>query len=275
MTDNSTFREIVEETSQDLTSEETEEVKAPEESTPKVEQPEKVETFAEPVDEKSLAGMTPQQLLEIRKNWEAAYTKKRQAETQELKELREKALRYEQSSKQQPPIEQKQEEAIEQVNLGNMTIEQYTEYMRQEAIKAAREETMNAVSEREEKTLATQAESDFYSVDERLNTNGPNSDEVFAREVRREIAELLDQHLAETGSYRGFDTKTLTKEIVERKDKEIDDIVRKRTQVSVQTAKMRDAKLKKSEVRGTTSDSKKIGGESFRDILNETVDAGA
>lgn len=288
MTDNSTFRELIEESAQEVTSKEevsekdtditesAEKVEQPEKS----EQPEKVESFTDPVDEKSLQEMSPAKLLELRKNWEAAYTKKRQAETQELKELREKALQYEQQLAQRQQVsEQKKEQAAEQVSLGNMTPEQYVEFIRQEAIKdaiaAAREETQKAVVEREEQSLAQQAMSEFTSTDERLDPNNPNHDEVFTREVTREIAELLDKHLEETGSYRGFDTKALTKEIVNRRDKEIDDIVRKRTEASIKTAKMRDAKLKKSEVRGTTSDSKKIGGESFRDILLETVDAAA
>jgi len=89
------------------------------------------------------------------------------------------------------------------------------------------------------------------------------------------LADVLDEHLETTGSYKGFDTATVTKQIVERRDQELDDIIKKRTIDSTKAAQMREAKAKKSQVRGSTSNGQPVGGNSFRDILNETLDGAA
>jgi hypothetical protein len=81
--------------------------------------------------------------------------------------------------------------------------------------------------------------------------------------------------LSEKGSYTGFDAHALTKEIVARRDAQLDELIKKRTIQSTQAAKMRDAKARKSEVRGSTNDGQSIGGDSFRSILSETLDSAA
>jgi hypothetical protein len=54
---------------------------------------------------------------------------------------------------------------------------------------------------------------------------------------------------------------------------EIDEIIKKRTQQSTQAAKMRAAKMSKSNPMGTTvAKSSPTEGKSFRDILAEQID---
>lgn len=236
------------------------------------------ETFAEKPE---LKGKTPEQLEEIYQNWQKAYTAKRQKESQELKEYQRKLAELE--AKQSQTVTQKtdvqglQEEAQQQVELGNMTVQEYTEYMRQvmaeEARNVARQEYQEMIAQEREDKLAQTALEQFQSVDGRLNENAPEFDESFRNEVQRELAELLDEHLESKGSYQGFDAQALTKEIVARRDAQLDEIIKKRTIQSTQAAKMREAKAKKSEIRGSTSDGQSIGGNSIRNILSEAVDS--
>lgn len=240
------------------------------------------EVFA---DKGELAGKTPEQLEEIYQNWQKAYTAKRQKETQELKEYQAKLAELEkkvvqpQPTQQNANVEQLAQDAREQVELGQMSVQQYTEYIKQlmveEAREVARQEYQSFQAAEREEQLANTALEQFQSVDGRLNENAPNYDESFRNEVQRELAELLDKHLEEKGSYQGFDAQTLTKQIVERRDAQLDEIIKKRTIQSTQAAKMREAKAKKSEVRGSTQDGQSIGGNSIRNILSEAIDSAA
>ena len=239
------------------------------------------EVFAEKTE---LKGRTPEQMEEIYQNWQKAYTAKRQKETQELKEYQAKLAELEKKVVQPPTqqnanVEQLAQDAREQVELGQMSVQQYTEYIRslmvEEAREVARQEYQSFQAAEREEQLANTALEQFQSVDSRLNENAPNFDESFKNEVQRELAELLDAHLEEKGSYQGFDAQTLTKQIVERRDAQLDEIIKKRTIQSTQAAKMRDAKAKKSEVRGSTQDGQSIGGNSIRNILSEAIDSAA
>jgi hypothetical protein len=239
------------------------------------------EVFAEKTE---LKGRTPEQMEEIYQNWQKAYTAKRQKETQELKEYQAKLAELEKKvvqpqTQQNADVNQLAQDAREQVELGQMSVQQYTEYIKQlmveEAREVARQEYQSFQAAEREEQLANTALEQFQSVDARLNENAPNYDESFKNEVQRELAELLDEHLNEKGSYQGFDAQTLTKQIVERRDAQLDEIIKKRTIQSTQAAKMREAKAKKSEVRGSTQDGQSIGGNSIRSILSEAVDSAA
>lgn len=287
MNDTQSFREVVEaEVEETPTEQPKEEPKVELKDEPKEEpreakeeQSPDTETFAEKGD---LSKKTPEELEEIYKNWNKAYTTKRQKETQELKEYRAKLVKLEEQLKNQPQaqpsqnIEQKKGEAQQALNLGQMSVEQYTEYINQlnadKAREIAREEYQSMISQEREQELASNAVEKFKSADPRLNDVSPEFDEGFRNEVQRELAELLDQHLEESGSYKGFESEALTKKIVERRDKELDEIIKKRTIQSTQAAKMREAKAKKAEIRGTSSSGQPIGGNSIRDILSEAVE---
>lgn len=284
MTDNSTFREIAEESAVDVSekSDTSESVKEGV-AEPTQSEEQKTETF---IEDKDLTGMTPEQLLATKKEWEKAYTIKRQKETAQLKEYQAKIAELESLRSQAPvqpqnghSIEDRANEAYRMANLGQMSIEDYTQYMQdlnaERAREIAREEYENLHKAERETRLAEDSLEKFRSADPRLDENSPDFDEYFKSEVQREIADLLDQHLEQHQSYEGFDAAALTKQIVERRDKQIDEIIKKRTQQSTQAAKMRDAKLRKSEVRGTTSQSQQVGGNSFRSILSETLDGAA
>jgi len=278
MTDSPSFREIAEESV--MQEEETPETSVAQVQT---EQPETTqeEVFAEKGE---LAGRTPEQLEEIHKNWQRSYTEKRQKETHQLKELQAELemLRNQPQAPSVPQdtsVQERAEEAQQALDVGQMTVSQYTDYMRdlaiEEARNAARDEFQTQVTTQREETLAETALDKFQTADTRLSTFSPEFNESFRDEVQRELADVLDEHLETTGSYKGFDTATVTKQIVERRDQELDDIIKKRTIDSTKAAQMREAKAKKSQVRGSTSNGQPVGGNSFRDILNETLDGAA
>ena len=232
----------------------------------------KEEVFAEKGD---LTGKTEEELEEIYKNWQRAYTEKRQKESQRIKDLEVKLekLSKSQSLPKNTTVEERAAMAQDAVDLGQMTVSQYTEYMKSLAVETAREEFKTIRAEEKENQLAEKALEEFQNADERLNEFSPDHDEDFRLEVQRELAERLDDHLEEFGSYKGFDAKTLTREIVDRRDKKMDEIIKKRTLNSTQAAKMREAKARKSEVRGTTSGGQPIGGNSIRSILSDAADS--
>lgn len=270
------FRDVVEESVVEADTESTETQQVQPTATAESQEQTQVEVFAEKGE---LAGKTPEQLEQTYEAWQKAYTAKRQKETQELKEYQAKLAELEQKLATQPqggqPVEQRAAMAQEQVELGNMTVPQYTEYIKELSKEAAREEYKALMSEEREQQLASKAVEQFQSADPRLNEHNPEFAEGFRDEVRREIADLLDKHLADTGSYQGFDSLTLAKQIVERKDRELDESIKKRTLQSTQAAKMREAKAQKASVRGSTANSASLGGNSIRDILSEAVDSAA
>lgn len=244
-------------------------------------QPEQAqESFTDPVDLKTLEQLTPAQLLEQRKNWERAYSAKRQKETAEIKEYQRRINELEgkvpKQEEQQQSVEKNVEIAKEQVELGNMSVAEYTEYIlqliREENRGIAREEYQALIAEQEEKQLQQTAVKDFQSADSRLDPSAPDHNESFASDVQRELAELLDKHLETNGTYKGFDAKELTKAIVQKKDVEIDNIVKTRTQQSTEAARKKEATLRRTEVRGTSSDGQRVAGNSIRNILAETID---
>ncbi len=271
--DSSTIRDIAEESATEVPAE------TPVISEPKAPETPQEENFAEPVDPKALAKMSPEELLEVRKNWERAYTAKRQKETAEIKAYQQRIAELETHAPQTEQVQVKADEAQRQVELGQMSVPEYTEYvkglMADEARKIAREEYQTLHTEEREQQLAQKALTDFTSTDARLSETSPDYDELFATEVKRELAELLDKHMAEHSSYTGFDAKALTKQIVERKDEALDSIIKTRTQQSTQAAKMREAKMRKTEVRGSSSDGQRTEGDSIRSILLETLDGAA
>lgn len=240
------------------------------------------ETFAEKPE---LSGKTPEQLEEIYQNWQKAYTAKRQKETKELKEYQAKLAELEKKDSQPAPavksddVKELADEAREQVELGNMSVRQYTDYMKQimveQARDIARQEYQTLVAQDREDALASKAKEQFEATDNRLNELSPEYDESFKNEVQRELAEKLDEHLEENKSYDGFNSQALTKEIVERRDAQLDEIIKKRTIQSTQAAKMREAKAKKSSVKGTSKDGQSIGGDSIRSILEDAMDSAA
>jgi hypothetical protein len=240
---------------------------------------EQVETFADTPE--NLESMTPQELLEVKKNWERSYTKKRQEETARIKEYEMRIAELEKASQQgaqlQNPVNQMNAaEAKEQLDLGNMTLDQYTDYMRQmlldEAKQIARSEFETLTKEQREEANQEKLMQDFLSVDSRVDEHSPTYDRSLKTLVQNTLAEALDAYYQEKGTSIGFDAKKIASEVIAKEDERIDQIIKSRTKQSTQAAELKANKFRKSNLSGTTAESSQIGAKSIRDVLSETLD---
>ncbi len=242
---------------------------------------EEVETFA---TKGELKGKTPEELEEVHKNWQRSYTEKRQRETQELKALKAeleslKAPKEQAQELSVPQIRQEMGQAQQDLQLGRMSVEEYTTYMtdlmKAEARQIAREEFTTLTSEQQEQQYQEQAFQAFQQADERgrLNPNSPTADEALIKDVQDHLAIELEAHIQENGSSKGFDAGSIAKARVEQYDARIDEIVKTRTKQSTQLAEARAVKANKSLTRGTNADSSPNQGSSIRDVLSEIVES--
>lgn len=251
--------------------EEPAEVKAPETT--------QEEVFAEKGE---LKGKTAEEMEQIHKNWQRAYTEKRHKETQELKAVREElaALKRVQAetpkNEQVPQIRQEMGQAKQDLELGKMTVDEYTQYMRQlmteEARQIARDEFQSLSSAEKEQQYQDVAFSEFVSADSRLDSNSPTADEALIKVVQDHLAVELEQWIQEKGTAKGFPATKLSKEKTAEYDARLDDIIKNRTKQSTQMAQARAAKAAKASLRGSDASSAPISGSSIRDILTDAVD---
>lgn len=244
------------------------------------EQAEELEKFTE---DKDLTGLTPEQLLAEKKEWERAYTKKRQEEKAELRRMQEEIEAY--KSQTQAPaqtlnFDQERAYAVQDLRAGRITPDQYTETMRHlliEEAKLATRQEREAIKEEEiyekEVNNQEQAYQQFVSSDPRLDDNNPS---LFNRplflDVKTKLGDALDEYFEQNGTSLGFDVKSITGQLIADYDAQIDELVKTRTQQSVQASKMREAKSQKGAARGSTAESSSVGGTSIRDMLSQTVD---
>ncbi|MCH9739503.1 MAG: hypothetical protein K0U38_01490 [Epsilonproteobacteria bacterium] len=225
MNDNPTVDEAFEAASAELTStEETpkEEVEtpspSPEESESKDESEEKPsespeedtkdESKEEEVDFLKVEGdtskMTPDELMEVKKNWERAYTAKRQSEREELAELKRQLAEKE----EQTPAQAEEMKPLEQ-----MTQQEYAQYVADMAKAEVRVAEDNAYIEAQEKS--------FYEADPRLNQDNPEFNEDLHDLVSMRLSNEREQHESEGNPVKSFDFIGRTKELIGAYDKNI------------------------------------------------------
>lgn len=269
----------------------TEEPKAQDEKPQVVEETkqEEVAAFAEKVDTK---GMTPEQLEEVYHNWNKAYTQKRQKEAAELKAMQKELEELRQLRAQSPTanvsnnngiqsqdLKQVQDEAKKQLDLGNLTLEEYTQYITGLAAEEARRATENFITEREDQAYQKQALNEFNSLDERFSSefidpNSPTFNETNAwmyQTIAKNMADALDAHIEQYGSSIGFDTKGVAKQYIKQLDSYIDNLVRSRVQTSNAKAEAIVQNNARSIPRGTNTKSSPTGTKDLRSILSENV----
>lgn len=277
--------EIVETEGNEAPEEPKEDVKPEGDTKPTKEPEQTVKPFAEKPD---LKGKTPEELEQIYKDWNAKYTQTRQRETEELKTYRTqveqlqnqiKTLSNEGKKIEDPQLRNDAAEAKKQLELGKLTVEQYTEYMRkvfsEDAKRIAREEFTNLTSEQREQQEEEKAQQGafeaFVSSDERLNEHSPKFDSRMFKSLTRDMEGLLDQHIADTGSSAGFDAKGHTQRLISEYDSEIDAIVKSRVENNTNLEKARAAKLAKTATSGKTGNSVSTVGKDFKEILREQI----
>ncbi len=238
--------------------------------------------FAEKPD---LKGKTPEELDQIYKEWNLKYTQTRQKETAELKEYRTKVSQYEERLKQlesagnklQSPDLQAEKNAVRHdFELGNLTVQQYTEKIlelsREESRRIAREEFTSLKKQDSEESYQQSALDHFTSADERLDRNNPNFNMRMFKSLATDMADLLDEHIAKNGTSVGFDYKGNVSRLISEFDQEIDRIVSSRVQRNTSAARDRAGKFAKSSITGKNTPSIPTGKKNIRDIIASTLE---
>ncbi len=263
------------------------EAKEPE--TPPVKETKEVEQeelLKVPVETKKL---TPEQLEEIRSEWNRKYTQTRQKEKEELrnyearvKEYEEKLQKLESRSDriQNPDLQEQRQEVQEQFDLGNLTIEQYTAQLRALNAEDARRIAREVVSESEDQSNQQNMLVEFNRLDERFDAkytdqNSPEYNATNAwlyRQVAGQMAAALDEHIARTGSSKGFDTKGKALEFIEQFDRYADEVVKSRVSQSTNKAQIRAQEVSRNKPRGTTGQSVTTQKRDLRSLIEANME---
>lgn len=254
--------------------------------------PEEQLSFAEKVDTK---GLTPEQLEEIYEGYNKKYTQRRQKEREEIREYQRKLAEYEAKVKEQPVVRQTQmedpdlqqagEEAKKQVQLGNLSLEDYTNYMRElfrEDAKRIAEETYGNISKTEKhESYSNQMIEGFNSLDDRFNDKYVNPESPEYSEVNKNLYEyvagrmatLLDEYISENGSAVGFDWKTPAEATIKQFDSLVDAQIRARAKTQTISAQSKAQQFSKTTPKGTTNRSVSATPESLDDLLKKSIDS--
>lgn len=293
MTTPQSFRDVAEEVLKDsdenVTSSEQEEVSSPqeqevEETNPEVQEDEEQKPFAQKPE---LQGKTPEELEQIYKDWNSNYTKTRQREREELREYQNRVAELEQyvqqvqgegTEVQDPGLQDQRDYVQEQFDLGNMDLNEYTQYMRQIIKEDARSATQEVLQEQYQQDLAqkeemyqTSAVNEFLEVDERLNQDSPNYNPLMTRTLAQDMSSLLDRHIEQNGSSIGFNSREIASQLVSQYDSYINQQVASRIRNSTQAARAKAGRINQGSITGRTMNSTPTKDRSLRDILGSTI----
>lgn len=213
-------------------------------------EPEAEESF---VDKPDLSKLTPEQMEETYKNWQKAYTQKRQAERARDKE------REETIANMQKELEQFKS----QKDPSQMTARELQEWTLSQARKQVEVERDNAYIESQEKA--------FYEVDPRLDEDSPNYDEALFYSTVGKLAKERDAYEKENGSVYGFDFVGKAKGLVKAYDGEIKLKVQSYLKKNNETARDRVEKSSKTNPKTSSGKMKKVGGLDLDDAFEEAL----
>lgn len=242
------------------------------------------ETFTEKTD---LIGKTPEELEQIYKDWNAKYTKTRQKEREELRthqnriaELENKLQQVQNTAQniQTPNMQNQAAFAKEQYDLGNMDLNQYTQYMRQVMQEDARNVAKEMIEsqkresvEREDQDYQNGMYTDVVSSDERLNEDSPNFNPLMTRTIMTDMANLLDQYISENGTAIGFRGKDIVSELIKAYDSEINKVVASRIQNQTNAAREKAIGSSRSVFQGRTALTVPVGKQTLNSILENVM----
>lgn len=235
--------------SEDETKEETSESPEEEEKDIKDDSKESEADFLEV--EGDTSKMTHDELMQVKKNWESAYTKKRQAEREEIAELKrqleEKEVKSKEKSKETKPLDQ-------------MTHQEYAQYVADMAKAEVKVAEDNAYIEAQEKS--------FYEADSRLNQDNPEYDSDLHDLVAMRLSNEREAHEAEGKPIKSFDFIGRTKALITAYDKRIKSIKQNYLQ--------KQSKIARTKTEDFAKDSPKTSGAKTKKksmSLDEALDA--
>jgi hypothetical protein len=221
---------------------------------------EEVKPFA---DKGELKGKTPEELDEIYKDWTKKYTQTRQREREELRTVQQKVqelqTQLEQAQKvsrrdiDSPDLKQAAHQAQNQLDVGNMTVQEYTTYIArlasEEARRAAQETFVNERQQQEDQSYQDQAVAEMFA-DSRLNPDSPEYDQKMFAFVVSNMEVELDRYLQEHGTSVGFDYKNALNGLKEDYDGYITSLVSQRVRSTTDIARQKARTINATTVSG-------------------------
>ncbi len=214
------------------------------------------------IDPKTL----PPELQAMHKSLLRDYTKK----TQSLAQMR-KELEQRQQATQEPeaPQEQKQvqQPVKDQVDLSNMSVDEYTAYMLSQVEEKISAHQQKILEDQEQKYL-DKAVLEFEATDERLNPESLAYDEDMRNAIGTKLDKALSEYQEENGTAIGFDYQSKTRELVEEYELKLEEkakgIATKKTQDAFKSVK-RNAPMG---VKSSKAPSKPTGKMSLDEALD-------
>lgn len=231
---------------------------------------EEQETFTH-IDPKTLSP----ELQQVYKSLQADYTRKRQAERQQVREMEAKLAQQTQPQAQpQVPNQPGSQDFLGQLGLteaqlAKMTLPEYTAYVLEAAKQGVKLET-------EQKTVESfeqQAVTEFLSTDPRLN---PEIESAFeprmATWVGSEMDKLYQKHIEETGSPLGFDYRANAQQLVGQWDAWIESQLKEKVAKTTANAKNNAQKHARSAPPGSQPRSTVSTAPSLDDAIEAAFD---
>lgn len=248
---------------------------------------EQEEELLKPVEAKAL---TPEAMEEIRRNWNRSYTQKRQKEREEMRQMQQELEELRQL-RQSPPVTARkalspdlveaQNAVQQQMDLGQITPEQFFEYTQSIAAENAARIAEGVIAQREDAIYQNQALSEFNSLDSRFDDRYTNPDSPefnrtnawMYQQVATRMADALSEYQAQNGTSVGFDTKGLASQFIAEFDEYADQLVRSRVQGASAQAQAKSQSIARTIPRGTTSPSISTGKRDLRSLISENLNS--
>jgi hypothetical protein len=209
---------------------------------------EEEESFA---DKPDLSKLTPEQMEETYKNWQKAYTQKRQAEKQALKEME---ARLEELKTQIPQQEK---------HPSQMTPQELQEWTLAQARKQVETERDNAYIESQEKS--------FYELDPRLDEDSPDYDEALFFSTVGKLTKERENFEKESGSIYGFDFVGKAKGLIKAYDESVKLKVQSYLKKNNETARNKVERSSRINPKTNAGKLKKVGGLELDDAFEEAL----
>jgi len=194
--------------------------------------------------------MTHDELMEVKKNWERAYTTKRQTEREEMAELKRQL-----EDKEVKPKAKADEKPLDQMNP-----QEYAQHVAEMAKAEVAVAGDNAYIEAQEKS--------FYEADPRLNKDNPTYDGDLHDLVAMRLSNEREVHETEGKPIKSFDFVGRTTELIEAYDKRIKSIKQNYLQ--------KQSKIARTKTEDFAKDSPKTSGAKTKQKkmnLDEALDA--
>lgn len=191
----------------------------------------------------------PDELKPLHKSLQADYTRKRQMERQQVKDLEAKLADLE-----------------SKLNNSDQTTD--SEVMEDEYI-SEEERIRNYIKAEREAEWERQAQTDIVNLDNRLNDNHPDSDKFFNILARDILEERLVEHEAKEGTKLGFDYKSILNEVSNEWQQYIDSHIKNYIARQNEIMKKNVDQTKKLNPQTKSASVERSGRMSFMEAVND------